>query len=73
MAGTAVTIISSSILRTCEHQQFPGVVPRPPVNLSISSRPDVLYCLSADDSSIAVIMGLACESSPPQPLPLMII
>ena len=64
MAGTAVAIIGSSILRTCGHQQFHEVALRPPVNLTISARPDMR--LLADDSSFAVITGLACESSPPR-------
>lgn len=34
MPGTAVAIISSSILRTCGHQQFHEVALRPPVNLT---------------------------------------
>lgn len=66
IAVAIITIMSSSILRTCGCQQFPEVVPRPPVNLTVSARPDMLSLL-ADDSSMVVIMGLACESSPPPP------
>lgn len=64
---------SSSILRTYACQQLPKVALRPLINLTISSRPD-MHCLSAHDSSIAVIKGLACEASPSSiPLLLMII
>lgn len=67
MAVAIVTILSRSIPRTCGCRQFPEVARRPPVNLTISARPDVC-CLLADDSSIEVIKGLAFGASPPPSL-----